>query len=190
MKRGYVLQLPTSWDHLPVNWLWQVRSQPPSRAQPPTERRETGGGWPCLPSPSLDSHSLPLCSSEVQDMLLRYWTRRLTITQATRLHQLFPLYLMSTISHYPWVVWLQLLSCGQVILLWKEIFNLSGITCLNKGFKKWTSVRMFNRKDNTCVKASELSGISIRDWLCLGQSPFNYKPCWVKDSNLWFLFAE
>lgn len=43
VKQGYSLQVATGWAYLPLNSLWQVRSQPRGGARHPTERREACG---------------------------------------------------------------------------------------------------------------------------------------------------
>lgn len=43
VKQGCSLQVATGWAHLPLNSLWQVRSQPHGGARHPTERREACG---------------------------------------------------------------------------------------------------------------------------------------------------
>lgn len=43
VKQGCSLQVATGWAHLPLNSVWQVRSQPGGGARHPTERREARG---------------------------------------------------------------------------------------------------------------------------------------------------
>ncbi len=43
VKQGCSLQVATAWAHLPLNSLWQVRSQPRGGARRPTVRREACG---------------------------------------------------------------------------------------------------------------------------------------------------